>query len=276
MPIATPITAAQAYSSQPSHDQVAAGMDCRAKDTPTDEVTLTIQGRWVVISDLRGCAAPQRQPGLGHPGLWKVVQDDAGPQRVFEIPRWAVDDPATDDSLASTGETLMQRLVDWALETRQGALPPDWVMPDAALVESWMPGGGLTVQAGGIARQGELLLRPDVWALRMPIVPRIAPDLPAPRLRALEQLAAETQRSWAMVRLSFTGDPDPSALVAEVNFTGAPHVESLFLAGLDVLRHVTRQVQETADVLSNASVEIACLAGSGATNKTHPERSKPI
>jgi hypothetical protein len=238
-------------------------------------LTLAASGRWYVLSE--GANEPQEgalSRGMSQPGLWKWARDGAAPQRVFEIPCWAVSDQPEDDRLDTSGPAPFAKLLDWALETRFGRVPPGWLRPDPDLVASWVPHGALTVQAKGYVRQGELILDSARWALRIPIQPRLAEDLPEPRCHALEEeLVGEAQRLWAMARIGVPADTSPAALVAEVDFTGAPHSESLFSAGLDVLRHVVASLVETADVLADPSVAIACLAPGANNTNTKKEKT---
>ena len=241
-----------------------------------EDLTFAVSGRWLVLSEpANGLAEPSLFRGMGQPGLWKWVQNGAPLHRVFEIPAWAVSDQFEDDRLDESGPAPIAKLLEWALETRCGRVPTGWLLPDLGLVKSWIPSGALTMQAKGYVRQGELIQRPDCWALRVPVLPRLAEDLPARRRRALEELVGEAQRHWAMVRIGASADTCSTTLVAEVDFTGAPHSEFLFSAGLDVLRHVVAWLVETADVLADASVAIACLAPGGDNNTSSAERKTP-
>lgn len=210
---------------------------------------------------------------LGQPGLWKWVWNGEPPHRVFELPVWAVSDPSEDNHLDGSGPASFCSLLSWALETRQGRVPAGWRPPDDELVRGWLPKGALTVGARGHLCQGESLLSPERWALRVPILPRLAEDLPEPRRRALAALAADAQRHWAMVRVGLSADTSPAALVAEVDFTGAAHCELLFSAGLDVLRHVVAWLAETAAVVGEPSIELESLAAGKHNNPN--ERKMP-
>jgi hypothetical protein len=239
------------------------------------DLTLAASGRWFVLSDESG-GSPETfsSGGVGAPGLWKWVQNHVPPHRIFEIPKWTVSDEPDSDRLDQSGPAPLLSLLDWAMATRSGRVPTDWALPEAGLARSWLPQGALTVQSKGCVRQGELLLRPGCWALRIPILLHLAGNLPEPRLRALAELAVDAQRRWAMVRLGFTAEAAPGALVAEVNFTGAPHSELLFSAGLDVLRQIVAWLVETADVLGDPSIAIASLAEGGDKNPSR-ERKTP-
>jgi hypothetical protein len=234
-----------------------------------------LAGRWLVLSeppDPRHEFAPAT--GRHQFGLWKWAQNGAAPHRVFEIPSWVVARPAADDHFDDREVAPFARLLDWALESRLGRLPSAWQPPQREVVESWLPRGALTVQAKGLVRQGELTLRPDRWALGLPILPQLPNDLPEPRHRALRELLFEAQSRWAMLRFEFSAGTDQSALIGTVDFTGAPHSELLFSAGLDVLRHVVVSLVETAEVLAEASTAIASLSLDCNQNKPN-ERKEP-
>jgi hypothetical protein len=76
-----------------------------------------------------------------------------------------------------------------------------------------------------------------------------------------------------MARIGAILQGDRRALVAEVDFTGAPACQLLFLTGLEVLRHVIAWLVETAEVLTDPSLELASLAPDGTTPKQPTIRS---
>jgi hypothetical protein len=105
----------------------------------------------------------------------------------------------------------------------------------------------------------------------MPILPPLSGSLPQARRLALEDLFAEVQAHWAMVRFGAPPANPAAGLIAEVDFSGAPHSELLFSAGLDALIHGVARLVEIAGVLSDPSVAIASLAP-GSTNNTTAEK----
>jgi hypothetical protein len=246
---------------------VARGFACTAGTYRADDLTFAADGRWWVLRENRN-EPHARVPGgdLGQPGLWKSVASATPPARVFELPVWSVNDRRDESRFDEDGTTAFADVLDWALATRRGVLPSGWQAPAADLVHSWLAEGALTISAKGRVSQCDLLCRANRWALRLPIVPRLDPDLPVARHRALASLAEESQRRWAMVRVGLTAAADPAAIVAEVDFTGAPHSELLFSAGVDVLRHLFAWLAETAAVLADRSVEIVSLARGGPRN----------
>lgn len=244
----------------------------RAVSPLREGLAVSFGRRWVTIEDLRA-KNPSGQRPIGTAGLWKWVGDGGGPCRVFEVPAWCVslrpeEDP---DELELSGPLPLSRYVDWAAATRAGSVPAGWQMPADELVQSWIRPGDLTVRSRGCLRQIEMVLEQRCWGLRMPLAP-LHPGLPKARRRALEALAEDLESRVAMVRIGIAGR-QPPMLVAEVGLTGGPASDLLFSAGLDALRHVARLV-ETAEVLSDASVRIACLAD--AETATHPRKEKDV
>ena len=247
----------------------ARGFNCTDRGWERDGLFLRSHGRWFVLED-HGCkpGAVAAAGSIGGPGLWKVVRNGAPDHLVFEVPSWAVSNQAEDDLLDEAGPAPFAKLLDWALVTRGGQAPRAWRSPKAERVRSWIRPGALTVEARGCVRQGELILEPDRWALRIPILAQLAPDLDEARRRTLIELAEEGQHHWAMARVGVLVKALPSSMLAEVDFTGAPHSELLFSAGLDVLRHVVAWLAETADAVGNPKIVITSLA-SGIDNITH-------
>ncbi|HOX04417.1 MAG TPA: hypothetical protein P5555_19325 [Candidatus Paceibacterota bacterium] len=233
-----------------------------------DGATFAVSGQWLVLSEpIQECAPP-----LFGPGLWKTLSNGTPPRRVFEIPSWtALGGQPGEGGQAELGPVPLATLLGWALAVRGGAVPAGWQPPAADVVRSWLPPGALTMRARGYVRQTEVILEPARWALRLPILPRLAEDLSEPRRRALEELSVEAQHRWGMVRTRMPGSPC-GALEAEVDLTGAPHSEPLFLAGVDVLRHLFAWLAETAEALGDPSLAIVCLAPGGASPTTLTER----
>jgi len=250
-------------------------------------LTFRTAGSWHVLTEFAGepaepadlgAAIPAPPTELGSPALWKWVRANGTFERRFEIPTWSTVEEAGGESSDTHGPSSIGALLDWALATRTGSVPADWTSPPVELVESWLPRGALTVQTRGHVRQGELHLTARRWALRLPVLPALAPGLPALRAAALAELLAEAQARWAMVRIDRTPATTdrPASIVAEVDFTGAPPCELLFLAGLDALRHVVVWLVETADVLGDPAVTITGLGPArGGANQNPKERRQP-
>jgi len=196
---------------------------------------------------------------MGWPGLWKQVGGERGRRNVFETPA----------ALASAGAELEEMLeadggvalatIDWALASANGDIREDWLPPARELVAATMPPGALTVQAGCVLRQGELILEQDRWALRFAILPCVPAGLPAERRHALDLLAADAQSQFRMIRVGWAEQSDGAALVAVVDLTGAPYAELLFLTGLEGLTQAVARLVETADLLADATVPLRAL-----------------
>jgi len=196
---------------------------------------------------------------LGQRGLWRWIPADAGRVRVFEFPDRVVS-PA-DDDVEADQPTLPESFLHWAVAAHSGELPDGWQAPGRELIESWLSPGGLTVQCGPFVRQGELTVTPEQWAVRVPILPRLPTDLPTPRRQWLDAVLTDALKQWRMVRIGLTSDRGYPALIAEVDFTGAPHSEILFSVGLASVRHVVTWLAESVELLADASVASELLAG---------------
>lgn len=218
------------------------------------------EGNWLV---LEAAAPPQRsrsqQPGLEQCGLWKQVRAGLDHRYLFEIPISALACDAENGEVDERAVPLPEALLDWALASARSEIPAGWQPPARELVSSWMPQEAMTVRIGPLLRQGELLLAPDRWAVRLPVVPCRLAELPRERRRALRLLASDAQSQWRMVRLGFCGNGDNPGLTAVLDLTGAPHSERLFLAGLNGLAHCVAWLAETADLLADVTLTLRSL-----------------
>lgn len=215
---------------------------------------------WLTVEEVHALPLSDRcQDRPDQPGLWKWIQEDGRVRRVFQFPAKAV---AIEDEDLESGEPIptLEKYLEWAVDSANNRIDPAWQPPSRSLVESWLPQGGLTVQNGSFVRQVELILAPARWALRIPIVPNLPHDLPAARENFLQEIATDAQDQWQMIRLSFITGSDTRALIAETDFSGGPHSERLFLAGLHGLRHVVNWLVETAEVLADVNVTSQALA----------------
>ncbi len=237
-------------------------------------------------------STPDANPAAA-PGLWKTVRTRSGWERRFEIPAWAGGHTPSSDLESTNADAPASwiTLLDWALATRRGTLPPGWSPPAADWVAALLPPGALTFPARGHVRQGILVLNPARWALSAPIVPEIPDRLPHPRREALQELLLDATSRWAMVRVHpdhgqdrapqsspVAGSalaPAATAIVATVDFTGAPHDELLLSAGRDVLSHVVAWLVETVEVLADPDVAItAGLPGLDGNPNTNPNQRR--
>jgi hypothetical protein len=192
-------------------------------------------------------------------GLWKQVGCEQNQKFVFETPATLMPGDYEPEDGGEPEIGAPETLIDWALASANAEVPRGWRPPASDQVAAWMPPGALTVRVGGLVRQGELLLEPDRWALRFPILPCVPARLPANRRLALDLLAADAQSQFRMIRVGWTELPDGAALVAEVDLTGAPHAEFLFLTGLEGLTQAVPWLVETADILADVTVTLRAL-----------------
>ncbi len=215
-------------------------------------------GNWL---SLETPALPRRagppEEDLEHPGLWKQVGGQNQSRSVFEFP--ALVATAEVETAEASENSSPAALLDWALATAQDQLPVGWAPPPEEFVTTWMPPGALTVRSGFLVRQGELILTRCRWALRFPILPVVAPDLPAERRQALDRLATDAQSRVRMIRAGWTKSVDGLALVAALDLSGAPHSPALFLAGLEGLTHAVASLAETASLLADVAVTLRSL-----------------
>jgi hypothetical protein len=209
-----------------------------------------IEDGWSVLHTAAvQAAADSLSSQLGKPGLWKCIRtaDGSGGRRVFELPSavWQTN-PDPEEEAQSDFQA-------WALQTAAGRLPEGWQPPPRTEVEMWIPPAGLTVQAGPLVRQGELIHRPDRLALRWPILSAVPANLSPGRRDWLQQLLLDGQDRWRMVRLGLEGEEASPAAVAEVDFSGCPPVvlQQVFGAGLGALRWVVEWLVRSADLLAD-------------------------
>jgi hypothetical protein len=218
------------------------------------KISFALDGRWVQLLTVTEPAPPEVIRDLGRPGLWKHIAEGQAGCRVFEFPASAV---ATEEAVEDQDETAPltpEAFLAWALTSAKDGIVLGWQPPSRQLVESWMSPGELTVQAGPLVRQGELILRPDRWAVRFLILPAVPPDLPFERRDWLRAVLSDAQTLWRLVRLGFVSEGENLAVAAEVDLTGSPASEHLFLAGVHGVRHVVATLAETVEMLADASV----------------------
>lgn len=250
----------------------------RASDGSRQNGTVACQeGRWLVLSvpgspELHGWPP---ESNLGQPGLWRTLGEPDQHRAVFEIhesvPSFSSAELLFDEN--SEPENALDSCLDWALATADGGIPPGWQPPSRAEIDVLVPHSRLTVVAGTEARQGELILSPGRLAIRFAIVARVSPELPVRRRAWLARLLSETQNHWRLVRIGFSGMPDQTSILAEVDFTGAPSaaLEPLLSAGLASLHGAVAWLVESAVLLADASVACRALEF-GPCPQTHPSK----
>ena len=236
------------------------------------EVSVERVGNWFLLK-MAGPAPAAKPPGeqLGQPGFWNLVPGEQGALSLFEFPQAAVGTGGDSEPGESGPDTSLGAFLRWALAARTNSIPADWRPPPRELVESWLPTGALTVQCGSIVRQGWLILTPQRWALRFPILSNLPTPLPPVPRKWLHQVLTDSTKVWRMVRVGIADDSGNQAVVAEVDFTGAPHSEYLFLAGLDGVRHVVACLAEAVELVADVNIASQALAIFPHTNPK-PER----
>ena len=227
------------------------------------DLRFTIGPQWCVLETPAPDAAPvdDLHAGIAAPGLWKVVRAGHARRNIFSLPRRVWDTALSADADGEAG--VAEQCVRWALDTAGEFSSSEWQAPSRALVESWFAPEQLTVLAGVVVRQGELICDTDRLAIRFPLVPEIPEDLPESRAAWLRLLLEEAQHRWHLVRLGFARDGDGVlSAVAEVDLTGVPHelAEDLFVLSLEALRWVVRWLAEPTDWLADVAVTSELLA----------------
>ena len=237
------------------------------------EFRLTIGAHWCVIeARTRSVPLPGRTPGISAmaspdsvlpvvPSLWKRVGAAGDARLLFSLPRRIWDEALSTVTSFDGETTVLDQCLQWALDAAEQSIPVEWQSPPRAVVESWFEQEQLTVVAGSLLRQGEVICEPDQLAIRFPLVPELPPDLPESRRAWLHALLDEAQDRWHLVRLDVAND-DHSSVVAEVDLTGVPHelAEDLFVISLEALRWVVQWLGETTDWLADATVASELLA----------------
>lgn len=224
-----------------------------------------IRNGWPTLRVRRGVSKADLLAGcLGQPGPWKSVQDArlrGRVVRVFELPPVVLDGRADDLEEDDAAGTAFQASLRWGLATADGHVPAGWTAPARERVEAFLPPGALTVRKGSLVRQGELICTPERLAVRFPVVPRVAGDLPAGRRQWLEALAADAQSQWRLVRVGLEDAADSSVLTAEVDLTGVPEslMEKLVTTSLAALRWVLSWLVTAADFVADATVRCRLL-----------------
>lgn len=227
--------------------------------TPPEPLTYhqSSDGAWQTISRLKSSLhSSSAEPGS--PGLWKRSQD--GQSLVFSYPAAILYGPAnaaSDDFLAfegpeiETDASVQQAILEWAIFTDSGELPPRWTPPSEESLTALFPKESRVVRHGSILKQIDLIHRPEHLALRV-VLATVASPLPDRRRLWLEKYIASADASWRLVRIGFV--PNSGTIVAETNLTGAPNavLRPLFQTAIDALRWVVTGLTEITDFLTKA------------------------
>jgi hypothetical protein len=204
------------------------------------------------------CGAPTNPVGL-----WRRVGAGVDARCLLELPRIAWDQAVVAEVAFDGQPTVLDELLQWALDSLSASMSPEWQPPPRDDVESWIPPEQLAVLAGSSFVQGELICQPGRFGIRFPLVPILPPELPESRDAWLRALLEEGQDRWHLVRLGvFADNEDQSSVIAEVDLTGVPHdlAQTLFVISLESLRGVVQWLGETTDWLADATVASELLA----------------
>lgn len=182
---------------------------------------------------LRRCPA---KGGLEAPGLWKRVSTQGSGLSAFDLPAPL----AAGDELDLAENDPLVALLEWAQATAKQCVPESWEPPPRENVEEWLGKDALTVQDGPFVVQGGLIYEAHRLAIRFPLVRPLPTTLSASRRAWVEDVLADAQDRWRMVRAGIRGAPEEVLL--EVDLSGAPHacLEELTVASRDALRWVVK------------------------------------
>ncbi len=215
-----------------------------------DSIRLAADARWLTF-EYSGIPEETPVARLGAPGLWTR---QAGGRAAFDLPRTVLAEDQS-DTIDSLSPSVFEACLDWILASSRGELPAGWEAPAQAEVQSWMPANALTLQQGPLLRQGELILVPGRWAIRFPVA-AVPAQLPPAREYYLGELLADARAHWRMVRLEVAQLESERGLVCEVDLSGAPHLENLFLAGLEAARQAVLWLAESTELVTNANLAL--------------------
>jgi hypothetical protein len=180
---------------------------------------------------------------LGAPGLAKHQMVAGKLRRVIDLPLQRLIDGAEADAWPSDSEqqdhagpaTLG---VEWAVATLAGKLDAGWQPPPTSEVDAWLDPHKLIFRSGAVVRQGELVCETGRLAVRLALAPRVPDDLPEARRAWLRDVLVAAAQRHRMVRIGLEQQHDFQRVVAEVDFSGAPHaiLPPLVTTGVAALR----------------------------------------
>ncbi len=220
------------------------------------------EGRWGCFELVSPPPSDPLREQLGAPGLWKWVRNGERARFVFEVPSEVLINADDEDPPDQGENSPFARCLAWAETAAEAKSPVGWQPPARHLLDAWLPQKQqLTVQSGAHVCQGELIYTPTRLALRFPIVSALPADLPPARAFWLREVLRDAQDRWRMVRLGLAQEGEATAVIAEVDFTGAPGgaSERLILAGLDGLRWVVTWLAESVEFLCDVTVTSQAL-----------------
>jgi hypothetical protein len=228
-------------------------------DYQMDGFAFRSDGQWITLEHAaRSCAGVAGEP-MDMPGLWKDDGDAATPRRCFESPAALIQDAETESDEPAARLTL-ESWLKWATGTADGVVPSNWPAPTGEQLADWVPPKSLSLQRGAFVRQGAWVLRPGRLALEFPVLFSVPGALSPARAAWLEALVREANDRWRLARFGTVPSAHGRALVARIDFSGAPYLPSLFSTGLEALKYGVAWVGESAELLADTERELAVLA----------------
>ena len=211
---------------------------------------LAFDEHWMTVT-----SSKSDQVSIGEAGPWR--NGESG--RVFQLPAYlSRDADPGSDAGASFTSTL-----DWAISADANRFN-GYTAPTREEILDYLGNTSLTVQDGSMLRECTIDRTEERFALRCPIVMSIPNDLPPERRAWLDELIAETQRRWRMVRVgeaNIDGD-DSTMLLTEIDLTGCPEplLAGLIPVAADSLRWVVAWAARSAAVIVDTSIDSEVLA----------------
>jgi hypothetical protein len=228
--------------------------------------------RWLVFTSPAADSIDPLRDLHGSAGLWKFANTQWSGQfgREFHLPANVLKGDVPFD--LQLERDPYAECFEWARATLHGHVPAAWSPPSNEQLAPLVAGGGLTLQAGPIIRQGTLVCRPDRLAIIFPIVTSVPAELSAVRRELLKELGIDAQNRWRMVRIGWRDAYEERGLEAEVDLTGAPHsvLTELIVVAMDALRWVVRWSVNSAALLTDASVD--CRAWQCCASGCYPRK----
>lgn len=193
---------------------------------------------------------------IGAPGLWKRVACSTGERLVWDMPSWLLP-TATQARCEEDGDWLgLDACLAWAEKCLRGCADLVWRAPSRDWIETALTARMRTIQTNGLIRRSAVICSPTRCALRCPVVYRVDDRLGRMRIEALNMLAADAMRIWAMVTFGFDNANIGSALIAEVDLTGGSESERFYRAAQNALCQAVAAVVETAELLADPQVDL--------------------
>jgi hypothetical protein len=216
-----------------------------------------IRPGWLTLKS--DCAAAD---GASPAGLWKPARPGPGRDHVLDLPWAALEgDGGHDDDTNDGGACVLSGLIDWAVCTRGGAIPPEWSAPDPQETLDLLPceRRSLSFRAGDIMEQARLDCAGPVLALRVTLA-RLDGDLSQHRRLWLMRAIGDAAR-LRMVRVALVETDERRCIEAAVDLSGVPAAAlgPLLRAGEAALAHAYSWLSSTLVLLADGRCASAAL-----------------